>query len=300
MGRQKIIPEALDIYLDYITKDFKFNLKGLKIAVDCANGATSVAVPKVLAMFGADVISFNTDTESGLINKDCGSTHPEVLQRLVMESKADIGFSYDGDGDRVIGCDSFSRILDGDVFIAFSAILMKENNILKNNGVVTTIMANYGLEKAMQEKNIKVFKTKVGDRYVLEKMIEEDIVIGGEQSGHIIFNNISSIGDGLLSTLIFLNFLSESKKDPDSVYEIIEHYPQVLKNLKVKDKNLIMESSELKKKITDAENYLKGEGKIVVRSSGTESLIRVMVEAKTLDVVEKIQDDICNFILTIK
>jgi len=141
--------------------------------VDCANGATSVAVPRVLAMFGADVISFNTDIRSGLINKDCGSTHPEILQKLVKESKADIGFSYDGDGDRVIGCDRFTRILDGDVFLAFSAILMKENNILKNNGIVTTIMANYGLEKAMLEKNINVFKTKVGDRYVLEKMIEE-------------------------------------------------------------------------------------------------------------------------------
>ncbi|MDD3519965.1 MAG: phosphoglucosamine mutase [Actinomycetota bacterium] len=300
IGRQKIISDSLDIYIDYITKGFKFDLNGLKIAVDCANGATSVAVPKVLSMFGAEVISFNTDIKSGLINKDCGSTHPEVLQRLVRESKADIGFSYDGDGDRVIGCDRFSRILDGDVFLAFSAILMKENNILKNNGVVTTIMANYGLEKAMQEKNIIVYKTKVGDRYVLEKMIEKDVIIGAEQSGHIIFNNFSSIGDGLLSTLIFLNFLSESKQDPDLVYDIIEHYPQVLKNIRVKDKNLIMKSPELIKKIADAESYLQGEGKIVVRSSGTESLVRVMVEAKTMDMVKKIQEDICNFILTIK
>jgi phosphoglucosamine mutase len=300
IGRQKIIPDALDMYINYITRGFRFNLAGLKIAVDCANGATSVAVPKVLSMFGAEVISFNTDIKSGLINKDCGSTHPEVLRRLVKESKADIGFSYDGDGDRVIGCDRFSRILDGDVFLAFSAILMKENNTLKNNGVVTTIMANYGLEKAMREKNISVYKTKVGDRYVLEKMIEKDIIIGAEQSGHIIFSNYSYIGDGLLSTLIFLDLLYESRKDPDTVYEIIEHYPQVLKNIKVKDKNLIMQSPELKEKITEAENYLKGEGKIVVRPSGTESLVRVMVEAETMDVVEKIQEDICNIIHTIK
>ena len=300
IGRQKAVPDALDRYIEFITKDFKFDLNGLKIAVDCANGATSVAVPRVLAMFGADVISFNTDIRSGLINKDCGSTHPEILQKLVKESKADIGFSYDGDGDRVIGCDRFSRILDGDVFLAFSAILMKENNILKNNGIVTTIMANYGLEKAMLEKNINVFKTKVGDRYVLEKMIEEDLIIGGEQSGHIIFRNFSNIGDGLLSTLVFLNYLSESKINPDVVYEIIEHYPQALRNIKVKNKNLIMKSTGLREKIKDAENSLKGEGKIVVRSSGTESLVRVMVEAKTMDIVEKIQEEICNFILTMK
>ncbi len=297
VGRQILIKDALDKYLGYITKDFKFNLNGMKIAVDCANGATSIAVPKVLSMFGAEVKSFNTDIKSGLINKNCGSTHPEILQELVKKTGADLGFSYDGDGDRVIGCDRFLRILDGDVFIAFSALVMKEKNILKNDSIVITIMANYGVEKAMRDNNINTFKTKVGDRYVLEKMLEKDVMLGGEQSGHIIYKNFSTIGDGLLSTLIFLRDLTESKKDPDQVYNVIEHYPQLLKNIKVRDKNYIMENPELLAKIAETEKSLEGQGKIVVRPSGTEPLVRIMVEAKTINKVDEIQKELCDFVL---
>jgi phosphoglucosamine mutase len=251
-------------------------------------------------MSGADVISYNTDFESGLINNNCGSTHPEVLKNIVLQSRADIGFSYDGDGDRVIGCDSKGRIFDGDVIMAFCAINMKNENILKNNSVVTTIMANYGFEKAMQENNIKVYKTNVGDRYVLEKMIETDSVLGGEQSGHIIFKHFSHIGDGLVSTLIFLEYLNKTEIKINEIYDIIEHYPQLLKNLKVKNKNEIMQSSKLKQKISEAQNKLEGKGKVVVRSSGTEPLIRIMVEAKTLELATEIQEEICNFIYRLK
>jgi len=296
VGRFKNLDNPLDTYIKYITREFSFNLNKLKIAVDCANGATSIAVPKVLSEFGAKVISFNTDIKSGLINKNCGSTHPEVLKQIVRESKAEIGFSYDGDGDRVIGCDGTGRIFDGDVMMAFCAINMKNKKILSNNSVVTTVMANYGFEKAMIENGIAVHKTKVGDRYVLEKMIETGSILGGEQSGHIIFKHFSNIGDGLVSTLIFLEYLNETKAKIDKIYDIIEHYPQLLKNLKVKNKNEIMQSSELKQKISEAENRLSGKGKIVVRSSGTESIVRVMVEAKTLELATEIQDDLCNFI----
>lgn len=296
VGRFKNLDNPLDTYIEYITREFSFNLNKLKIAVDCANGATSIAVPKVLSEFGAKVISFNTDIKSGLINKNCGSTHPEVLKQIVRESKAEIGFSYDGDGDRVIGCDGTGRIFDGDVMMAFCAINMKNKKILSNNSVVTTIMANYGFEKAMVENGIAVHKTKVGDRYVLEKMMETSSVLGGEQSGHIIFKHFSHIGDGLVSTLIFLEYLNETKAKIDKIYDIIEHYPQLLKNLKVENKNEIMQSSELKQKISEAENRLSGKGKIVVRSSGTESIVRVMVEAKTLELATEIQDDLCDFI----
>lgn len=299
VGRQILIKDALDSYIDYVTSDFKFNLRGMKIAVDCANGATSIAVPKVLSMYGADVISFNTDIKSGLINKNCGSTHPEVLQALVKKTGADLGFAYDGDGDRVIGCDRFLRVLDGDVFIAFSALIMKEKNILKNDSIVITVMANYGVEKAMRDKNINIFKTKVGDRYVLEKMLEKDVMLGGEQSGHIIYKNFSTIGDGLLSTLIFLKYLTENKKDPDKIYDVIEHYPQLLKNIRVRDKDLIMNNPELLAKIEEAERSLKGQGKIVVRSSGTEPLVRIMVEAETIDKVQEIQKELCDFVSSI-
>ncbi|MCL4385450.1 MAG: phosphoglucosamine mutase [Actinobacteria bacterium] len=300
VGRIKNLNNSINIYIKHIIKNFSFNLNKLKVAVDCANGAMSIIVPKVLKMSGADVISYNTDFESGLINNNCGSTHPEVLKNIVLQSRADIGFSYDGDGDRVIGCDSKGRIFDGDVIMAFCAINMKNENILKNNSVVTTIMANYGFEKAMQENNIKVYKTNVGDRYVLEKMIETDSVLGGEQSGHIIFKNFSHIGDGLVSTLIFLEYINKTQIKINEIYDIIEHYPQLLKNLKVKNKNEIMQSNKLKQKISEAQNKLEGEGKVVVRSSGTEPLIRIMVEAKTLELATEIQEEICNFIYELK
>jgi len=296
VGRFKTLSNASEIYIGNITKEFSFNLENLKIAVDCANGATSIAVPKVLSMYGADVLSYNVDIEKGLINKDCGSTHPEVLRQIVKESGAEIGFSYDGDGDRVIGCDSKGRILDGDVLMAFCAVNMKKKGMLKNNSVVTTVMANYGFEKAMIENDIKVYKTKVGDRYVFEKMAETGSILGGEQSGHIIFRNFSNIGDGLVSTLIFLEFLKESDIKINEIYDIIEHYPQLLKNLKVKNKTEIMQSSMLKKKISEAESRLSGSGKVVVRSSGTEPIVRVMVEARTIELATEIQDDICDFI----
>jgi phosphoglucosamine mutase len=296
VGRFFNIGDPLEIYIDHISGEFAFDLNNLKIAVDCANGATSIAVPKVLSRFGADVISFNTDIKSGLINKNCGSTHPEVLKQIMKESKAEIGFSYDGDGDRVIACDKAGRIFDGDVMMAFCAINMKNKSMLRNNSVVTTIMANYGFEKAMEERGIKVYKTKVGDRYVLEKMVETGSILGGEQSGHIIFKHFSHIGDGLVSTLIFLKYLYETKEAISKIYDIIEHYPQLLKNLKVKDKEKIMQSSELQEKISQSELKLSGQGKIVVRSSGTESIVRVMVEAKTLELANEIQEDICDFI----
>ena len=296
VGRFFNIDDPLKIYIDHITREFSFDLNKLKIAVDCANGATSVAVPKVLSMFNAEVINFNTDIKSGLINKNCGSTHPEVLKQIMKESKAEIGFSYDGDGDRVIACDKDGRIFDGDVMIAFCAANMKNKGILQNNSVVTTIMANYGFEKAMEDKGIKVFKTKVGDRYVLEKMVETGSILGGEQSGHIIFNHFSHIGDGLVSTLIFLEYLCETKTEISAIYDVIEHYPQLLKNMRVKNKEQIMQSAELTQKISQSELKLSGQGKIIVRYSGTEPIVRVMVEARTLDLAHEIQEDICDFI----
>lgn len=300
VGRFKTLSNASEIYIENILREFSFDLKNLKVAVDCANGATSIAVPEVLSKYGANVISYNVDIESGLINKNCGSTHPEVLRQIVKESSAEIGFSYDGDGDRVIGCDNRGRIFDGDVLMAFCAINMKKKGMLKNNSVVTTIMANYGFEKAMIENGIEVYKTKVGDRYVFEKMTETGSILGGEQSGHIIFKNFSNIGDGLVSTLIFLEFLKESGIKIGEIYDIIEHYPQLLKNLKVRNKAEIMQSSELKQKISEAESRLSGNGKVIVRSSGTEPIVRVMVEARTLELASEIQENICDFILQFK
>ncbi len=297
VGRYESINDiAVGIYLDYIFKYFDINLEGYRIAVDCANGASSILVKKALMKSGAEVLDFNTELDGGNINKNCGSTHPEVLKKIVLENKADIGFSYDGDGDRVISCDGSGRILDGENIMAFCALDMEKNGDLKNNCIVTTVMANMGFCNLMEENGIKVYKTRVGDRYVLEKMIDTGCILGGEQSGHIIFRNISPTGDGLISTLEFLKALAASKNKLLDIYNLFIRYPQLLKNIKVRDKNEIMGSSKLKDKIVEMEKMLGSDGRIVLRPSGTEPVIRVMVEAKTMDMVNEVVSQLSTII----
>jgi len=288
VGRFKTMDNAVDIYLDYIFKYFSIDLKGYKIAIDCANGSSSILVTRALKELGAEVLDFNTDLSGENINKNCGSTHPGVLKKLVLENRVDIGFSYDGDGDRVISCDSSGRILDGDIMIAFCALDMQKKCNLRNNCIVTTIMANKGFCNVMKSSGIKVYKTQVGDRYVLEKMIEVDCTLGGEQSGHIIFRDISPTGDGLISTLEFLKVILTGKNKISEIYDIFPRYPQLLKNIKVGDKNKIMKSSILKDKIVEMNKLLGKDGRLVLRPSGTEPVIRVMVEAKTMDLVNDV------------
>ncbi len=288
VGRYKILDSAYDIYINYLLEKFDLNLSGLKIAVDCANGAASKIVPYALERFGAQVISFNDDLSGELINRNCGSTHPDVISKIVVENKANIGFTYDGDGDRVIAADSFGRILDGDIIIGFCAIDMSEKKILKNNIVVTTVMSNIGLDRVLEKRGIKLYKTDVGDRYVLEKMIELDSILGGEQSGHIIFRNLSTTGDGLISTLEFLNVILKNNYNLEKIYDLIPKYPQVLKNIKVKDKLRILSDNNLRLKITNLENNLGNSGRILVRPSGTEPVVRIMVEAETNKIAEDI------------
>ena len=296
VGRLINLDNACDIYMDYVISNFNLNLGSLKIALDCANGAAGVTAPLILGKLGAEVLSFNTEITGENINKNCGSTHPEHLQNLVLENKADIGFSYDGDGDRVIACDSKGRIIDGDTVIAFCAIDLLKKGILKNDCVVTTVMANIGFDKIMESEGIKVYKTNVGDRYVLEKMLEVDCMLGGEQSGHIIFRNISPTGDGVLSTLEFLNAILNNRYDIESIYNIVPKYPQLIRNIKVKNKESILENSEIKLIIARVEDKLKGVGRILVRPSGTEPLIRVMVEAETQELAEKSVEEVIKSI----
>ena len=288
VGRFKTMDNAVDIYLDYIFKYFSIDLKGYRIAVDCANGSSSILVTRALKELGAEVLDFNVDLSGENINKNCGSTHPEALKKMVLENRVDIGFSYDGDGDRVISCDSSGRILDGDSMIAFCALDMKRNGNLRNDCIVTTIMANMGFHNTMDSSGIKVYKTQVGDRYVLEKMIEVDCTLGGEQSGHIIFRDISPTGDGLISTLEFLRAALTGKNKISEIYDIFPRYPQLLENIKVVDKNKIMTSSMLKEKIAEMDKLLGKDGRLVLRPSGTEPVIRVMVEAKTMDMVNDV------------
>jgi len=288
VGRMEKMENARKIYLDFIYKNFDMDLKGLSVVLDCANGATSSLAEKALSRLGASVKAYNTDLTGNHINENCGSTHPEVLRKMVQKEKADIGFAYDGDGDRVIASDSKGNILDGDSIIAFCALDMADTNMLRNNVIVTTVMANMGFAKLMAGHGIKVFKTSVGDRYVLKKMTEIESSLGGEQSGHIIFRDISPTGDGIISSLKFLDTLVRSQYDIDRIHDLVPRYPQVLKNIMVKDKNGIMESEDIRDKVLEMESFLGGRGRIVLRPSGTEPLIRVMVEAEDQRLVDHV------------
>ncbi len=296
VGRVRVLEDATDIYINYLLENFDLDLSGFKIAIDCANGSASITVKKTLARLGARVVDFNTGISGENINKGCGSTHPEELQKLMADSKADIGFAYDGDGDRVVCCDRQGRVLDGDNIIAFCALSMLQNGSLENNSLVTTVMANMGFSRAMADSGIKVYKTQVGDRYVLEKMLESGSVLGGEQSGHIIFSNISPTGDGLLSTLELLKVLIDGKKDPARIYDIFTRYPQLLKNIRVKNKSKIMGSEAVRSKVIEMEDMLGPDGRILLRLSGTEPVIRVMAEAKTMDMVNRAVEELSRLI----
>ena len=296
VGRYEYLEDAPKAYLDRVCGKYDMDLKGLKIVLDCANGASSILAGRALERFGPDVVIYNTGLTGENINDNCGSTHPEELKKLVATETADIGFAYDGDGDRVISCDSKGNILDGDSIIAFCALDMVKNNKLKNNKLVTTIMANMGFEKLMNENGIEVEKTPVGDRYVLERMLEIDSVLGGEQSGHIIFKDISPTGDGIISTLEFLNAIVKSGYDINKIYGLVPRFPQHLENIRVTDKNKIMECEEVRAKVMEMEGFLGGKGRIVLRPSGTEPLIRIMVEAEQQDLVNQVIGELSRVI----
>ncbi len=296
VGRIEVLEDARDIYLDHICKSFDMDLKGFSIVLDCANGATSLLAEEALARMGANIIAYNTDLSGSHINEKCGSTHPEGLASMVLKEKARLGFAYDGDGDRVIACDGRGNILDGDSIIAFCAIDMAKNGMLKNKTVVTTVMANMGFDKLLSGHGIEVLKTSVGDRYVLEKMTETGSALGGEQSGHIIFPDLSPTGDGIISSLEFLNALVRSGYDINRIHELVPRYPQRLENIRVKDKNAIMGSEEVKDKVLEMEGFLGGRGRIVLRPSGTEPLIRVMVEAEEQKMVDHVVGEFSRLI----
>ncbi len=296
VGRHEYLKDAPEVYLDRICGKYDMDLKGLKIVLDCANGASSVLAGRALERFGPDVITYNTGLTGENINDNCGSTHPEQLKKLVAAEGADIGFAYDGDGDRVVACDSKGNVLDGDSMIAFCALYMVKNNKLKNHKLVTTIMANMGFEKLMNENGIEVEKTPVGDRYVLERMLETNSALGGEQSGHIIFKDISPTGDGIISTLEFLDAIVKSGYDINKIYDLVPRFPQHLESIRVADKDKVMEFEEVRAKVMEMEGFLGGKGRIVLRPSGTEPLIRIMVEAEEQDLVNQVIGELSRVI----
>ena len=277
LGRVKRLENATDRYLNILKNNFpkNFNLKGTKIAVDCANGAGYKSAPKLFRSLGAKVYNIGVNPNGLNINQKCGSTFPQKIKSLVSRKKVNLGISLDGDADRIIVCDENSKIINGDQIIAMLAKRWKKKKILKG-GVIGTLMSNYGLEVFFKENKIKFVRANVGDRYVKEKMQMKKFNLGGEQSGHIILGKFATTGDGLLVALEILFSMRKGKKASELLKNFIPT-PQVLKNIYVKDKNII-NSVKCKKAINKSKKLLGKDGRILVRKSGTEPKIRIMVE----------------------
>ena len=286
LGRVKRLETGTKDYIKILKKNFikEFNLRGLRIVIDCANGAGYKAGPELLKSLGAKVIAIGSEPNGTNINKNCGSVFPNNIRLAVKNYKAHIGISLDGDADRIIMCDEKSNIIDGDQIIAALASRWKNKKMLKG-GVVGTLMSNYGLEKYLKKKNIKFIRANVGDRYVKEKMQKYNFNLGGEQSGHIILGKFATTGDGLLVALECLFALRKGKKASE-FFSNFKKIPQILKNIDVKDKNII-NKLHVKKSIKTAERLIKGNGRILIRKSGTESKIRVMGESENLNLLVK-------------
>jgi len=279
LGRVERLENGNERYIEIIKKNFpkKFSLKGLKIVIDCANGAGYKSGPKLLKSLKAKVVTVGISPNGKNINKKCGSTFPKKIQLAVKKHRAHLGISLDGDADRVIMCDEKGKIIDGDQIIAALARRWKNKKMLRG-GVVGTLMSNYGIEKFFKTNKIRFLRSNVGDRYVKEKMQKFNFNLGGEQSGHIILGKFATTGDGLLVALEVLFSLRKGKK-ASKFLNVFDKIPQILKNIIVKDKNIINKSN-VKKAIKTANNMIKGQGRILVRKSGTEPKIRIMGESK--------------------
>ena len=279
LGRVKRLESGTEQYLKIVKKNFpkEFNLRGLRIVIDCANGAGYKAGPELLRSLGAKVMAIGVNPNGMNINHNCGSTYPNKIRLAVKKHKAHLGISLDGDADRIIMSDELGNIIDGDQIIAAISKRWKDKKMLKG-GVVGTLMSNYGLEKFFRSENIKFLRSNVGDRYVKEKMQKNNFNLGGEQSGHIILGKFATTGDGLLVSLEALYAIRKGMK-ASNFFNKFKKTPQILKNIEVKDKSII-NNSEVKKSIKAAEKLMKGQGRILVRKSGTESKIRVMGESE--------------------
>ncbi len=257
------------------------------VAIDCANGATSYIAKNTLISLGATVLDIHANPDGTNINAHCGSTHIDVLSKFVKENNVDIGFSFDGDGDRVLAVDSKGNIVDGDQILAILGTYLKTKNKLKNNEIVATVMSNLGLKIFGKEEDIHIATTAVGDRYVLEYMRENDCNLGGEQSGHIILSDYNTTGDGVLTALHILLIMKESGKSFEQLNNKVTILPQALENAKVnnKVKNNFKKYKEIRIAIEELEEKFKGEGRVLIRPSGTEPLVRVMIEGKDINVI---------------
>lgn len=289
---------GIDDYEDYLVSLIDTKLDDLTIAIDCGNGALSNIAEKVLTRLGANVAAINIYPDGQNINDRCGSTDPSKIVNLVKETGADVGFSFDGDADRIIAVDEKGRVMDGDHILAVCAKGLKEKGALRGDTVVGTIMSNIGLDRYLETIGAGLAKTKVGDRYVLETMREKDYVLGGEQSGHIIFIKNNTTGDGLATGLHLLEVMEHTKRPMSELNDLMTSYPQVLVNAKVaNEKKRSYETHEgIQARIAEVEAKFEGEGRVVIRPSGTEPVVRVMIEGKDQAVLEREAESLARYI----
>jgi phosphoglucosamine mutase len=290
LGKAFRIETAIWRYVEYTktTFDKDISLKGLKIVVDCAHGATYKVAPLALSELGAEVVVINNKPDGYNINLNCGSLHPEIVSKKVIEEKADLGITFDGDGDRVIFVDENGEIIDGDVIMGICALYMKKNNLLTRQAIVTTVLSNVGLSICMKKNDIEVYNCPVGDRYVVELMLKEKINLGGEQSGHIVFLDYNSTGDGLISALQLLKIIVKMDKPLSEIKKCIQLLPQVQRNLKVQSKVSLDKLCKTNEVLRAIESDLKGEGRVLLRYSGTESALRIMLEGCNKDKINEL------------
>ena len=297
VGRAKRIEDAGARYIEFAKRTYTAEtpLDGLRIVIDTANGAAYKTAPPALWELGAEIITMGDEPNGTNINEKCGSTHPEAMCEKVRETRADIGIALDGDADRVIIADENGKVIDGDQIMALIASSWAERGLLKGGGLVTTVMSNLGLERFVQSKGLTLARTKVGDRYVVDHMRQHGFNVGGEQSGHIVMSDFSTTGDGLLAALQVLAEVVRQKKPVSEVCRMFTPLPQILQNVKFKG-GKPLEENAVKKAILDAENQLGNSGRLVIRPSGTEPLIRVMAEGEDETLVRRIVSELCGVI----
>lgn len=296
IGRITDDPDAAQHYLEYLKSTIDTDLCGMHIVVDCANGAASDLAPQLLRELGADVTVLAADPDGININVESGSTHPEKLQQEVVNREAHLGLAFDGDADRLIAVDENGDLVDGDHILAICGKYLKEKGKLKGNTVVATVMSNIGFFKALEEMGIAAEKTKVGDRYVMEAMRAGGYVLGGEQSGHIIFLEHNTTGDGLLTALQLLQVVKDKGRTLRELASVVTKYPQILVNVPVKNKEGWDQNEAIRSKISEVEQALGKEGRVLVRPSGTEPLIRVMAEGPDVQTLEKYVESIAKVV----
>ena len=298
IGTKSVAEEALDDYIDFLTASGKVKFNGIKVAIDCANGASYKAAPIALLNLGADLCIIHNEPNGNNINLNCGSTHIDSLKKLVVENGADIGFAFDGDADRCLAVDENGELIDGDKILAICGLYLKENGKLSGDTVVGTVMSNMGLSVMGKKHGINIEQANVGDRYVIEKMLEGGYCLGGEQSGHIIFHEYNTTGDGIITAIQMLTVLKVKGVKASELANVMDVYPQVLVNAKIKNeyKNTYMDNEEVSAAVHSLEKKFEGDGRVLIRPSGTEPLVRVMIEGTDIEQMQRDAEELAAII----